>query len=155
MLNRNSSSVVVRADLCIDPSLRAALSPLSFTYITAAAQNRWQNNVFKGITLQLMASLRKSLSHLPCEWSGRSVPSTAGFKMMSSTDYTHLDSIWKCIHIYLVYLHCICIDQSRVKVKSSKFNQHIGTYWGGCMESTVGVTPMPFMMSLWNLSESH
>lgn len=129
----------------IDPSLRAALYLLSITYITAAAaQNRWQNNVFKGITLQLMASLRGSLSHLPCD---RSVPSTAPFKMMSSAEYTHLDSIWKCIHIYLVYLHCICMDQRRVRVK---LNQIKLTYWdirGGSMESTVGVTVMPFMMS--------
>lgn len=112
----------------IDLPLGAALYLLSITYITAAAQNGWQNNVFKIITLQLMASFRSSLSHLAREWSPRSVPSTAPFKMMSSADYTHLDSIWKCIHIYLVYLHCICIDHWRVKVKLSKSNQHMGTY---------------------------
>lgn len=48
-----------------EPRFEAVSIVLSISYITAAAQNRWQNNVFKGITLQLMASLRSSLSHLP------------------------------------------------------------------------------------------
>ena len=40
----------------VDPPPQTALYLLSITYIRAAAQNRWQNNVFKGLTLQLMAS---------------------------------------------------------------------------------------------------
>lgn len=37
----------------------SAAYPLSIPYITPGTQNRWRNNVFKGITLQLMASLRE------------------------------------------------------------------------------------------------
>lgn len=40
----------------------SASYPLGIPCITAGARNRWQNNVFKGITLQLMASLRERAS---------------------------------------------------------------------------------------------
>lgn len=46
------------------PCLRLEL--LGIACITAAAQSRWRNNVFKGIMLQLMASLGESLVHLAC-----------------------------------------------------------------------------------------
>lgn len=40
----------------------SASYPLSIPCITAGSRNRWQNNGFKGITLQLMASFRERAS---------------------------------------------------------------------------------------------
>ena len=134
--------------ICPPPRIDPVSEPCpgcSASHRSRLSSEQTHNNVFKDITLRLMASVGAGLGHLAREWSGRSVPSTASFEMMSSVDYVHWDSIWKCIHIYLVYLHCICIDQWRVKVKWSKLNERIQ---GGCPESAAGVSPMPFMMSL-------
>lgn len=58
--------LILSLSLFLSPSVSvlALVYLLSITCITAAAQNRWRNNVFKGIMLQLMASLGESLSHL-------------------------------------------------------------------------------------------
>lgn len=55
--------LILSLSLFLSPSVSvlALFYLLSITCITAAAQNRWRNNVFKGIMLQLMASLGESL----------------------------------------------------------------------------------------------
>lgn len=64
--------LILSLSLFLSPSVSvlALFYLLSITCITAAAQNRWRNNVFKGIMLQLMASLGESLSHLAVRAAG-------------------------------------------------------------------------------------